>query len=130
MADDNTDIKIALAKLEQVTASTAEASQENTRSHTALNIKLTELIGTIRESNTRTDLILESSTTKANATSDALTAHTKYADPILIRSKRYQDNLDKMVTGIFSKGGLVVVGFILLAIAAFLGIDPSSIKFK
>ena len=60
-SDDLTDIKIAIATLEQSNIATAEASRANTKSHTELNIQITELVGTIRESNVKYDLMIEGS---------------------------------------------------------------------
>ena len=128
--DDLTDIKIALATLEQSNIATAEASRQNTKSHTELNIQITELVGTIRESNVKYDLMIEGSVATANATSEALNTHLKYAAPILLRSKRSQDNVDFMVKGIFSKIGWVLMALLAVGISVYFGLDPSSIKVK
>jgi hypothetical protein len=126
--DDLTDIKIALATLEQSNIATAEASRLNTKSHTELNIQITALVGTIKESNVKYDLMIEGSVATANATSAALNTHIEYAAPILLRSKNSQDNIDFMVRGIFSKVGWVLMALLAVGVSVYFGVDPSSIK--
>lgn len=128
--DDLTDIKIALATLEQSNIATAEASRQNTKSHTELNIQIIELVGTIKESNVKYDLVIEGSVATANATSEALNKHLEYASPILLRSEKVQSNIDFMVKGIFNKIGWILVVFVALGASLYFGIDPSSIKVK
>lgn len=128
-SDDITEIKIAIATLEQTSIATAEASRENTKSHTELNLKITELVGTIKESNVKTDLMIEGSVATANATSEKLNEHIEYAAPILLRSKRNQDNVDFMVKGVVSKIGWVIMGLIVLGVAVYFNFDPSQVKF-
>lgn len=128
--NDTTDIKIALAKLEQSSIITAEASRKNTESHTALNIQLVELIGTIKSSHSKYDLMIEGSVTTANTISETLNKHIEYSRPILLRNKRFQDNTDAMVRGIFSKTGFVVIGIITLAVLSYLGITPANLNGK
>ena len=118
-----TDIQIALALLEKATTDGAIAQKEMTS-------ELTELVLTMKESNIKYDMMLETSLEKASENEATIKAHIEFADPILRRSKRTQDNIDKMISGIFSKVGLVVAGFVLVAIGLALGIDPSSIKVK
>lgn len=128
--NDTTDIKIALAKLEQSSVITAEASRKNTESHTALNIQLIELIGTIKLTHAKYDLMIEGSVTTANTTSEELNKHLEYAQPILLRNKRFQDNIDAMIRGIFSKTGFVVMGIITLAVLSYLGVTPATLNGK
>lgn len=118
-----TDIQIALALLEKATTDGAIAQ-------TKMTSELTELVVTMKESNVRYDMMLESSLKKASENEIKINSHIEYAEPILRRTKRSQDNIDKMVTSIFSKAGLVVVGFIILAVGAFLGVNPSEFKIK
>lgn len=118
-----TDIQIALALLEKATTDGAIAQ-------TKMTSELTELVVTMKESNVRYDMMLESSLKKAGENEIKINNHIEYAEPILRRTKRSQDNIDKMVTSIFSKAGLVVVGFIILAVGAFLGVNPSEFKIK
>lgn len=118
-----TDIQIALALLEKATTDGAIAQ-------TKMTSELTELVVTMKESNVRYDMMLESSLKKAGENEIKINSHIEYAEPILRRTKRSQDNIDKMVTSIFSKAGLVVVGFIILAVGAFLGVNPSEFKIK
>ena len=125
---DLTDIKIALATLEQSNILTAQASLENTKSNTKLTLQMTELIGTIKESNVKYDLMIEGSVATANATSKALNDHIEYAEPILLRSKKLQDNIDAMYRGVFSKVGWVVVTLIVVGVAVYFNVDPSKIK--
>ena len=125
---DLTDIKIALATLEQSNVLNAQASLEATKSSTKLTLQMTELIGTIKESNVKYDLMIEGSVSTANATSDALNTHLEYAEPILLRSKRLQDNVDAMYRGVFSKMGWLVVGLTILGISVYLNVDPSKLK--
>ena len=125
---DLTDIKIALATLEQSNVLNAQASLAATESSTKLTLQMTELIGTIKESNVKYDLMIEGSVNTANATSKTLNDHLKYAEPILLRSKRLQDNIDMMYRGIFSKIGWVVLTLAAVGIAVYLKVDPSQIK--
>tara|TARA_R110000787_G_scaffold257320_1_gene362529 strand:+ start:317 stop:709 length:393 start_codon:yes stop_codon:yes gene_type:complete len=125
---DLTDIKIALATLEQSNVLNAQASLAATESSTKLTLQMTELIGTIKESNVKYDLMIEGSVNTANATSTTLNDHLKYAEPILLRSKRLQDNVDMMYRGIFSKMGWLVVGLTILGISVYLNVDPSKLK--
>tara|TARA_R110000772_G_scaffold24212_4_gene64133 strand:- start:1633 stop:2025 length:393 start_codon:yes stop_codon:yes gene_type:complete len=125
---DLTDIKIALATLEQSNVLNAQASLAATESSTKLTLQMTELIGTIKESNVKYDLMIEGSVNTANATSATLNDHLKYAEPILLRSKRSQDNVDMMYRGIFSKMGWLVVGLTILGISVYLNVDPSKLK--
>jgi hypothetical protein len=118
-----TDIQVALALLEKSTTDGAIAQ-------TRMTSEITELVITMKETNVRHDIMLESSLKKADENEAKIKTHIEYAEPILRRTKRGQDNVDKMITGIFSKAGLVVFGFIIIAIGAFLGVDPSSIKIK
>lgn len=118
-----TDIQVALALLEKATTDGAIAQ-------TKMTGELTELVITMKESNIKYDIMLETSIKKSVENESTLKSHIDFAEPILMRTKRSQDNIDKMITSIFSKAGLVVVGFILLAVGAFLGVDPSSIKVK
>lgn len=122
--NDLTDVKIALAKLEQSNILNTEASLRNTDSHTQLNLQLTELIGTIKESNVKYDLMIAGSVSTANATSESLNKHLEFANPILTRTKKTQDNVDKMISGIFSKVGLIILGAVILGISTYLGITP------
>lgn len=130
MSDELTQIQVAIGKLEQTSELTAEASRENTKSHTALNLQLTELIGTLKLSNVKTDLMIEGYVATANETSKALNEHMEYAAPILLRSKRGQDNVDFMIKGIFSKVGWVLMALIAVGVSVYFGIDPSSITVK
>lgn len=116
-----TDIQIALALLEKATTDGAIAQ-------TKMTSELTELVMTMKESNIKYDIMLETSIKKSVENEASIKDHILFAAPILRRTKRTQDNVDKMVTGIFSKAGLVVLGFISLAIAMLFGIDPSSFK--
>lgn len=120
---DLTDIQVALALLEKATTDGAIAQ-------TKMTSELTELVVTMKESNVKYDIMLESSLKKADENESKIKTHIEYAEPILRRTKRSQDNIDKMVTSIFSKAGLVVVGFIILAVGAFLGVNPSEFKIK
>ena len=125
---DLTDIKIALATLEQSNVLNAQASLAATESSTKLTLQMTELIGTIKESNVKYDLMIEGSVSTANATSATLNEHIEYAEPILLRTKKLQDNIDAMYRGIFSKIGWVVLTLIAVGIAVYLKVDPSQIK--
>jgi hypothetical protein len=127
---DLSEIKAAIITLEKSNLATAEASKKNTESHTALNLQLVELIGEIKATNVKHDLIIEHSIEITNTTASSLKDHISYAEPILLRVKRGQDNIDKMISGIFSKGGLMAFTLVLLALATFLGINPSDIKIK
>lgn len=118
-----TDIQVALALLEKATTDSALAQ-------TKMTGELTELVITMKETNVRHDIMLESSLKKADENENKIKTHIEYAEPILRRTKRSQDNMDKMVTGIFSKAGLVVVGFVIVAVAALLGVNPSEFKIK
>ena len=128
--DDDTNIKIALAKLEQTSNITAEASRKNTESHTLLNIQLVELIGTIKLSHAKYDLMIEGSIITANTTSDTLNSHIEYAGPILLRNKRSQDNIDAMIKSVISKTSFVVITMVTLAVLLYLGITPASFNSK
>jgi hypothetical protein len=124
MPDNNlTDIKIALALLEK-------ASTDNTNAQTKMTGELTELVITMRESNVRSDLMLDALVEQGDKNEITMKSHLDFAKPILLRSQRSQDNIDKMVTSIFSKGGLLIFTFILVAVGIALGIDPSSFKVK
>lgn len=127
---DLTDIKIALATLEQSNVLNAQASLEATKSSTRLTLQMTELIGTIKESNVKYDLMIEGSVSTANATSKAVNNHLEYAEPILLRSKRLQDNIDAMYRGVFSKVGWVIVCTIVVGAAVYFNVNPSDYKTK
>ena len=118
-----TDIQIALALLEKATTDGAIAQ-------TKMTSGLNDLVITMKESNIKYDMMLETSIKKSADNEVTIKEHIEYAEPILRRTKKNQDDMDKMVTSIFSKAGLVVVGFVLLAIGAIFGVDPSSIKVK
>jgi len=118
-----TDIQVALALLEKATTDGAIAQ-------TKMTSELTELVVTMKESNVKYDIMLESSLKKADENESKIKNHIEYAEPILRRTKKSQDNYDKMVTSIFSKAGLVVVGFVMVAVFAFLGVNPSEFKIK
>lgn len=116
-----TDIQVALALLEKATTDGAIAQNKMTG-------ELTELVITMKESNIKYDIMLETSIKKTVENETILKEHIEFANPILNRTKKTHDNIDKMITSIFSKAGLVVVGFIVLAVAWFLGVNPSAIK--
>ena len=115
-----TSIQVALALLEKATTDGAIAQ-------TKMTSELTELVITMKESNIKYDIMLESSIKKAVDNESAIKEHILFASPILSRTKRTQDNIDKMVTGVFSKVGFVALGFIIVAVAMFLGVDPSAL---
>ena len=110
--------------------SNLRAYTDNTKAQTKMTGELTELVSTMRESNVRSDLMLDALVEQGNKNEASISKHLDFAGPILMRAKRHQDNMDKMITSVFSKGGLLVFGIVLLAIGALFGIDPSSIKVK
>lgn len=118
-----TDIQVALALLEKATTDGAKAQ-------TKMTGELTELVITMKESNIKYDIMLETSIKKAVENESAIKEHIMFASPILSRTKKTQDNVDKMITGIFSKAGLVVFGFIVLALGMLFGVDPASFNVK
>jgi len=129
--DDLTDVKIAIAKLEQVSLATAEAARLNTTSNTGLSDSIKDLIGEMRTRDVKNDLLFEKfsdATGRINSELDDIKEHIKTNSPVLLRSKRYQDNVDKMITSIFSKTGFVILGIMTLVILAILGVDPSQFK--
>jgi len=129
--NDLTDVKIAIAKLEQVSLATAEAARLNTTSNTGLSDSIKDLIGEMQTRDVKNDLLFEKfseTATRINSELHEVKEHIKMANPVLLRSKKYQDNIDKMVTSIFSKTGFVILGIITLVILTLLGVNPSKFK--
>jgi len=130
-SEDLTDIKISVAKLEQVSLATAKASQLNTTSNTALSGDIKDLIGEMRVRDVKNDSLFEKfsdATTVINIKLDDINEHIDMATPVLLRTKKFQDNIDKMITSIFSKTGFVILGIITLVVLTAFGVNPSKFK--
>ena len=82
-----TDIQIALALLEKATTDGAIAQ-------TKMTSGLNELVITMKESNIKYDMMLETSIKKSADNESTIKEHIEYADPILRRAKRSHDNID------------------------------------
>ena len=128
-SNDLTDVKIAIAQLEQVSIATAEASRLNTASNTALSDSIKDLICEMKTRDVKNEAIFKQfheATDRINIDLNVINE----LKPVILRSKKFQDNIDKMITGIFSKTGFVILGVITVVILTILGVDPSTFKFK
>lgn len=126
---DLTDVKIAIAQLEQVSIATAEASRLNTASNTSLSDSIKDLICEMKTRDVKNEALFQQfheATDRINADMNDL----KELKPVLLRSKKFQDNIDAMIRGIFSKTGFVILGVITVVILTIMGVDPSTFKFK
>ena len=126
---DLTDVKIAIAQLEQVSIATAEASRLNTASNTSLSDSIKDLICEMKTRDVKNEALFKQfheATDRINVDLNAISE----LKPVMLRSKKFQDNIDKMVTGIFSKTGFVILGVITVVILTIMGVDPSTFKFK
>lgn len=126
---DLTDVKIAIAQLEQVSIATAEASRLNTTSNTNLSDSIKDLICEMKTRDVKNEAIFQQfheATDRINVDLNNLND----LKPVLLRSKKFQDNVDAMVRGIFSKTGFVILSAITVVMLAIIGVDPSSFKFK
>ena len=126
---DLTDVKIAIAQLEQVSIATAEASRLNTASNTSLSDSIKYLICEMKTRDVKNEALFKQfheATDRINVDLNAISE----LKPVMLRSKKFQDNIDKMVTGIFSKTGFVILGVITVVILTIMGVDPSTFKFK
>ena len=126
---DLTDVKIAIAQLEQVSIATAEASRLNTASNTSLSDSIKDLICEMKTRDVKNEALFQQfheATDRINTDLNDL----KELKPVLLRSKKFQDNIDAMVRGIFSKTGFVILGITTVVILTTMGVDPSAFKFK
>lgn len=126
---DLTDVKIAIAQLEQVSIATAEASRLNTASNTSLSDSIKDLICEMKTRDVKNEALFQQfheATDRINTDLNNL----KDLKPVILRSKKFQDNIDAMIRGIFSKTGFVILGVITVVILTIMGVDPSTFKFK
>ncbi len=126
---DLTDVKIAIAQLEQVSIATAEASRLNTASNTSLSNSIKDLICEMKTRDVKNEALFQQfheATDRINTDLNDL----KDLKPVILRSKKFQDNIDAMIRGIFSKTGFVILGVITVVILTIMGVDPSTFKFK
>ena len=126
---DLTDVKIAIAQLEQVSIATAEASRLNTASNTSLSDSIKDLICEMKTRDVKNEALFQQfheATDRINTDLNDL----KDLKPVILRSKKFQDNIDAMIRGIFSKTGFVILGVITVVILTIMGVDPSTFKFK
>jgi len=124
---DLTDVKIAIAQLEQVSIATAEASRLNTASNTNLSDSIKDLICEMKTRDVKNEALFQ----QFHEATDRITIDVndlKDLKYVILRSKKFQDNIDAMIRGIFSKTGFVILGVITVVILTILGVNPSTFK--
>ena len=113
-----------------------DASLKSIEISTTLSKDITSLIIEMKERDVKNDYMFKEFSNAANrinetieTTNSKIDEHIKIADPVLLRSKRFQDNIDIAKRGVLSKSGIFVISLILLLVSYSLGVDPSTIKF-